>query len=118
MPGRGAGGEAREKGDQAMWAQLVKMRVRSGQEGELQRIESEWEDKVGRGTDSGWQRTLIFQSAKDPSETYLLVFFESEEKARRSEQSPAHQAMLNPMMQLVDGQPEYVDLTPVQESTR
>ena len=101
-----------------MWAQLIKMRVRPGKEEDLQRIGEEWEEQVGRGTDSGWMRTLLFRSATNPPEWYELTYFESEEKARANERSQKHQEILQRMMPLIDGQPEYVDLTPVQETTR
>ena len=101
-----------------MWAQLVKTKVQPGNEEELQRLNEQWEEQVGRGTDSGWMRSLFFRSATNPDEWYELVYFESEEKARANERSQRHQEILQQIMPLIDGQPEYVDLTPVQESTR
>lgn len=101
-----------------MWAQLVKMKVQPGNEEELQRIEQQWQEQVGRGTDSGWVRSLLFRSATNPNEWYEVAYFENEEKARANERSQKHQEILQQMMPLIDGQPEYVDLTPVQESTR
>lgn len=101
-----------------MWAQLVKMRVQPGSEDQLQRLDQQWQDQVGRGTDSGWIRSFTFRSANDPNQWYELVFFESEEKARANEQDQKHQEVLQQMLPLMDGQPEYVDLTPVQETTR
>ncbi len=101
-----------------MWAQLVKMRAKAGSEETLQRLNQEWEEQVGRGTDSGWVRSLTFRNANDPNEWYDLVFFESEEKARANERNQKHQEVLQQMLPLMDGQPEYVDLTPVNESTR
>jgi hypothetical protein len=47
-----------------------------------------------------------------------VTFFETEEKARANERSPRHLQLLSELLQLVDGQPDYVDLTPVRESTR
>ncbi len=70
-----------------MWAQLVKMKVQPGNEEELQRIGQDWEEQVGRGTDSGWMRTLLLRSATNPDEWYELVYFESEDKARANERS-------------------------------
>ena len=101
-----------------MWAQLVKMRVQPGNDERFQQIGQQWEEQVGRGTDSGWVRSLLFRNANDPNEYYNVVFFESEEKARANEQSQKHQELLQQWLALAAGQPEYVDLTPVQESTR
>jgi hypothetical protein len=107
-----------DKGEGRMWAQLIKMRVKEGDVDRLQAINRHWEDQVGRGTDSGWLRSLFFQSAADPREWYEITYFESEEKARANERSQRHLELLGQMTQLIDGEPEYVDLTPVQESTR
>jgi hypothetical protein len=101
-----------------MWAQLVRMRAKSGSEDKLQRFDQQWQEQVGRGTDSGWVRSFSFKNANDPNEWYELVFFESEDKARRNEGKQQHQAVLQQMMPLLDGQPEYVDLTLMEESTR
>ena len=101
-----------------MWAQLIKMRVKEGAADRLLAINQQWEEQVGRGTDSGWLRSLIFRSAGDPEEWYEVTYFESEEKARANERSQRHLELLGQMTQLIDGEPEYVDLTPVEESTR
>jgi hypothetical protein len=101
-----------------MWAQLITLRAREGAADQLLDINRQWEEQVGRGTDSGWLRSLFFRSAADPNEWYEVAYFESEEKARANERSQKHLDLLGQLMQLIDGQPEYVDLTPVQESTR
>src|SRR5438270_7269599 len=97
--------ESPRQGDREMWAQLVKMRVKEGSDERLQQAETQWEDEVGRGTDSGWVRSLSFRSANDPNELYQLVFFESEEKARASERSPEHQRVVQQLMSLAEGEP-------------
>ena len=101
-----------------MWAQLIKMRIPAGNEEKLREINRKWEEQVGRGTDSGWERTFLFRSANDPREWYEVVYFESEQKARANERSQKHQELLGQMLPLIDGLPEYVDLTPVQETRR
>jgi hypothetical protein len=101
-----------------MWAQLFKMRVPAGNEDRMLEINQQWEEQVGRRTDSGWLRTLFFRTTANPNEWYEVVFFESEEKARANERSQKHQEILARMIPLIDGDPEYVDLTPVQESSR
>jgi hypothetical protein len=99
-----------------MWAQLVKTRIKPGSEDKMRQLDQQWQEQVGRGTDSGWVRSLTFTSANDPNEWYELVFFE--EKARANERSPQHQEIVQQMMPLADGQPEYIDLTPVGDQTR
>ena len=101
-----------------MWAQLIKMRAKEGATEQLLEINRQWEEQVGRGTDSGWMRSLFFHTAENPSEWYELVLFESEEKARANERNQKHLDLLGQLMSLIDGQPEYVDLTPIQESRR
>ena len=101
-----------------MWAQLIKMRIPAGNEEKLREINRQWEEHVGRGTDSGWERTFLFRKANDPREWYEVVYFESEQKARANERSQKHQELLGQMLPLIDGRPDYVDLTPVQETRR
>ena len=101
-----------------MWAQLMKMRVADDAVDRLREAGHQWEEKVGRGTDSGWVRTFMLRSAADPNEMYELVYFESEEKARANEKTPEHLEMVSQLMELVEGSPEFVDLIPFEESTR
>jgi quinol monooxygenase YgiN len=101
-----------------MWAQLVKWRVKPGNDEALQQVGERWEQEVGRGTDSGWVRTSMFTSTAAPNEWYQIVYFESEEKARANERNEKHQAVVGELMSLLDGEPEFVDLTPMQESSR
>ncbi len=101
-----------------MWAQLVKARLRPGVEDQLMSVNQRWEDEVGRGTDSGWLRTLSFRGADDPGQLYMIVFFESEEKARANERNPKHQEIAGQLSQFAEGQLQFVDLTPIRESTR
>jgi heme-degrading monooxygenase HmoA len=101
-----------------MWAQLVKMRATPEYEGQFKQFESDWEEQVGRADGSGWVRTLAFQAANDPSEYYIIAFFESEEKARANETNPKHQELIGRMATRLQGEPEYVDLTPLHEGNR
>jgi hypothetical protein len=58
---------------------------------------------------------------KDPSQVYMLVVFESEEKARARENDQRRQeglqAVRATMAEIFDGAPEFVDLTVVEETT-
>lgn len=105
-------------GTQGGWAQLMTMRVRPGNENAMQRIEAQWEEQIGRGTESGWVHSSLLRSVNDPTEWYTLVSFESEAKARANEKSAQHQALVDQFAPLIDGQPDYVDLTPVHDSAR
>jgi hypothetical protein len=102
-----------------MWAQLVKFKLADGvTEEKMAEVGRRWEDEVGRGTDSGWQRNVTLQDQNDPTIIYQLVYFESEEKARANEQNPKHLALLEELSRLLGSEPEFVDLIPVEESQR
>src|SRR5438067_1523206 len=101
-----------------MWAQMVKFRVPEGKAEQMQAVNSEWENKVGRGTDSGWVESVVLRNQKDPGEWYALVFFDSEEKARANEQTQLHQDTVKKMEGFMTAQPEFVDLEIVGESKR
>lgn len=100
-----------------MWAQLVKARMKPGQEAELQRIQEEFAERE-RQNPSGWVRSIRLQNQNDPLESYNVVFFESEEKARQREQSPEQQAMVQRLQACMDGPPEFVDFNVVEEIAR
>ena len=99
-----------------MWAQLIKTRMKPGRELDLAVFE---QLRAVEQPDSGLLRTMAMRDQKDPSDLYLLVVFESEEKARAREQDPRRreglQAVNATMADLFDGSPEFVDLTVVGE---
>ena len=102
-----------------MWAQLIKTRLKAGREGDLRRLE----DQIRRAEQpgSGLIRSFMMQDQKDPSRTYMLIVFESEEKARARESDPRRQEGLQSarqiMAEIFDGPPEFVDLTVLEEFT-
>jgi hypothetical protein len=57
----------------------------------------------------------------DPSQVYMLVVFESEEKARARENDQRRQeglqAVRATMAEIFDGAPEFVDLSVVEETS-
>ena len=61
----------------------------------------------------------MLQDEKDPSRAYMLIIFESEEKARARESDPRRQEGLQAarklMAEIFEGAPEFVDLTVVEE---
>ena len=95
-----------------MWAQLQKVSTKPERQaelldvfGQLQAIEQ---------ADSGLSRTMVMRSQADPNLVYVLVVFDSEEKARAREQDPRRQQGLEriraAMGGVLDGPPEFVDL--------
>jgi hypothetical protein len=64
------------------------------------------------------RRIFLFRNANDPREWYEVVCVENKQKARAHERSQKHQELLGQMLPLIDGRPEYVGLTPVQETRR
>jgi hypothetical protein len=100
-----------------MWAQLITTRLKAGHEGDLPRLSEELKKIEQPG--SGLVRSLAMQDQKDPSRAYIIVVFESEEKARLRESDPRRQEGLQKvrafMAEIFDGPPEFADLTVVEE---
>jgi quinol monooxygenase YgiN len=102
-----------------MWAQLIKTRLKPGKEGELERLYQELQATEQPG--SGLVRSTAMRDQKDPNAVYMMVVFESEEKARAREQDPRRQEALQgvraTMAEIFEGSPEFVNLTIVKETT-
>ena len=100
-----------------MWAQLIKMRVKSDRRQDLPGLLAQLHAAEQPG--SGLLRTTAMTDQNDPSQVYVLVIFESEDKARTREQDPRRQEALKSvqavMVDLFDGPPEFVDLTVLQD---
>jgi quinol monooxygenase YgiN len=98
-----------------MWAQLIKMRVKAGSVADLPVLFEKFQALEQTG--SGLIRTTLMHTQNDPSEFYVMVVFESEEHARARENDPRRQEAMKPaqamMAEIVDGAPEFVDLTVV-----
>jgi hypothetical protein len=64
--------------------------------------------------DSGLLRTIVMQDQSDPGHVFVLVVFESEEKARAREADPRRhegiQALRTDPVAVLQGAPEYTDL--------
>jgi quinol monooxygenase YgiN len=73
-----------------MWAQLTKMRLKTENEQDVASLfKAHLEDiQAYEQPDSGLLRTMAMQDQNDPSQFYVLIVFESEEKARAREQDP------------------------------
>ncbi len=75
-----------------MWAQMIKTRVKPGQEAAVQQLPQEMRTRLqSQGTDRGPVRILVMQGQDDPGAYITLIFFESEAKARAYEGSPGQQ---------------------------
>jgi len=100
-----------------MWAQLIKMRLKPGND----TAELDKQIQAAEQPGSGLVRTLIMHDQKDPGQVYALVVFESEDKARAREQDPRRQERLQAaramMADIFDGPPEFTDLSVVDEWT-
>ena len=100
-----------------MWAQLMKMRLKPEKEQDLAGVFAQLQAVEQPG--SGLLRTTTMRDQSDPSQVYVLVVFESEEKARAREQDPRRQEGLKPaqaaLAEIFDGPREFVDLTVVQD---
>ncbi len=100
-----------------MWAQLIKTRLKPGKEGEVARILEQL--RAAEQPDSGLIRQLAMRDQNDPSWLFLLVVFDSEEKARERERDPrrleALQAVSAMMTEVFEGPREFVDLTVVDD---
>ncbi len=95
-----------------MWAQLQKVSTKPEREGELLDVFDQLH-AIEQG-DSGLLKTMVMRSQADPTSVYVLVVFDSEEKARTREQDPRRQEGLRgiraAMGDVLDGPPEFFDL--------
>jgi quinol monooxygenase YgiN len=95
-----------------VWAQLMKVQSKPDRDSELQALFEQI--RAVEQPESGLVRTTVMRSQHDPEVVYVLVVFESEEKARAREQDPRRQeglaALQASMAQVMDGPPEFIDL--------
>ena len=100
-----------------MWAQLIMMRLKPGKA----TAELDTQLRAAEQPGSGLVRTLVRHDQKDPSQGYALAVFESEDKARARERDPRRQDRLQAvramMAGIVDGPPQFTDLTVTSEWT-
>jgi quinol monooxygenase YgiN len=92
-------------------------RLKPGKEEDLPRLVEQLRAVEQPG--SGLVRSTAMRDQNDPSRVYMMVVFESEEKARARESDPRRQEGLQDaratMAEIFDGPPEFVDLTVVDE---
>ena len=100
-----------------VWAQLQKVSTKPERGAELLDVFDQL--KAIEQPDSGLLRTMVMRSPAEPTQVYVLVVFESQEKARAREQDPRRQQGLEriraAMGDLLDGPPEFFDLEVVRD---
>lgn len=102
-----------------MWAQLIRTRLKAGGEAGLPRLIQQLSD--AEQAESGLLRSSVMRDQRDPSALYMLVVFESEEKARARENDPRRAdglaAARATMAEIFDGPPSFTDMNVVAEFT-
>jgi len=100
-----------------MWTQIIKTRLKPGKDAELTALMDAL--RAAEQPDSGLIRSTATRDQKDPGTLYMIVTFESEEKARARENDPRRQEGLQKaraiMAEIFDGAPEFIDLDVVAE---
>jgi len=103
-----------------MWAQLITTRLKSGRENDLPKLIAQLQAAEQAG--SGLVRSTAMQDQKDPSRVFMMVVFESEERARARENDPRRndglQAARATMAEIFEGGIEFTDLTVVDDWSR
>lgn len=104
-----------------MWAQLTKMRLKTEKEQDIEGLFKQHLEEIQayEQPDSGLLRTMAMQDQNDPSQFYVLIVFESEEKARAREQDPRRQegqkSAQAGWVEIIDGPVGFFDLAVVQD---
>jgi quinol monooxygenase YgiN len=102
-----------------MWAQIIKTRVKPGSDADIAILLDQL--KAVEQPDSGLIRSTAMRDQNDPDTLYMMVVFDSEESARAREKDPRREPGLaaahETMGRILDGAPEFVDLTVVSETT-
>jgi quinol monooxygenase YgiN len=95
-----------------VWAQLQKINTKPERESDLLDVLDQI--RAIEQEDSGWLKTMVMRSRADPQLVFVLVLFDSEEKARAREKDPRRQqgvqAIRAAMGDVLDGPPEFFDL--------
>jgi heme-degrading monooxygenase HmoA len=94
-----------------MWAQL--QRISTNPEKEPQMLEIFEQLRAIEPEDSGLLQTLVMRSQAEPTEVFVLVVFDSEEKARSRDKDPRRQEPLQRIRasigDVLNGPPEFFD---------
>ena len=94
-----------------MWAQM--QRVSTNPEREAEVLEIFEQLRAIEQQDSGLLQTLVMRSQTEPTEVFVVVVFESEEKARAREEDPRRleplQRIRGALGDVLNGPPEFFD---------
>lgn len=94
-----------------MWAQVQRVSTNPEREADVLEV-FEQLDAIEQ-EDSGLLQTLVLRSQTDPTEVFVVVVFESEEKARARETDPRRQEPLQRIRgalgEVLNGPPEFFD---------
>src|SRR3954454_23831272 len=100
-----------------MWTQIIKTHLKPGKDAELTVLMDQL--KAIEQPGSGLVRSTAMRDQKDPHSIYMIVTFESEEKARAREHDERRQAGLQSvrelMQEMFDRPPEFIDLDVIAE---
>jgi quinol monooxygenase YgiN len=102
-----------------MWIQIIKTQLKPGKDAELTALMDQL--KAIEQPGSGLIRSTAARAKNDPNTIYMIVTFESEEKARAREGDPRREEGLavvrQHMAEIFDAAPEFIDLEVVSEHT-
>ena len=94
-----------------MWAQLQRVSTKADSEAELLHVFEQL--RAIEQADSGLLQTLVLRSQNDPTQTFVVVVFESEDHARAREEDPRRQEPLERIRtalgDVLNGPPEFFD---------
>ena len=94
-----------------MWAQMQRVSTDPGKEAQVLEIFEQL--RAIEQDDSGLLQTLVLRSQADPTEVFVVVVFESEDKARARDTDPRRQEPLQriraAMGDVLNGPPEFFD---------
>ena len=95
-----------------MWTQIIKTQLKPGKDAELTALMDQL--KAIEQPGSGLVRSTAMRDQQDPRSIYMIVTFESEEKARAREHDERRQAGLQSvrekMAEIFEGPPTFIDL--------
>jgi len=101
-----------------MWAQIIKVRLKPGMDDRVAGLLEQLRATEQPG--SGLLRTTAMRDDNDPACIWMMVVFDSEESARAREHDPRREEGLTAaratMAEILDGPPEFIDLTVVEET--
>ena len=102
-----------------MWAQIIKTKLKDGRDGDYVDLMKHFQ--AAERPNSGLVHSYAARDQDDPSNVYMIVVFESEEKARIREADTARQTQLEParqiMSEIFEGPVEFLNLDVVAEHT-